>query len=163
MINHCWVIFKFSNYQIFKLIYFNEGEIVTDGPEYKLKSSDKKISAVIIDRGGRVVIESTPEDRIAQIAIHIATSQLVRFIGFKNMSNAIKSGLIGTFLANPVMIAINDLCYHFQQLISPGMDLNFVVSLDLGYGFQDFSFNILFVILIAIFMKKAVEMNEFKI
>ena len=61
------------------------------------------------------------------------------------------------------MIAINDLCYHFQQLISPGMDLNFVVSLDLGYGFQDFSFNILFVILIAIFMKKAVEMNEFKI
>lgn len=150
--------------EIFSMILLNGGNILPDGPEYKLTTSDSQISKIVTEKGGKVVIEYTAEDRIAKIVKFTLVSQLKRLLGLTHIYSAVEFVLISVLLANPFMMAINDLCYHIQQIILPGTDFNFVVTLDLGGdGLADFSFNILFVLLMALLVKKAMEPQPFKI
>lgn len=144
---------------IFNTIFFNNAAILKEGPEYKLTTSDYDLSEFITQNGGKVQMESSPRDLLLQAAIPIVFAQFIKLTGRVSALTANSTILIGIVLANPVMLFLNDLCYKFQQFVLPGVDLNFVVSMDLGDKFQDFSFNIFFVLFMVILVKKAMGMN----
>ena len=48
----------------FSRFFWMKGNILPDGPEYKLTTSDSQISKIITDKGGKVVIEYSAEDRM---------------------------------------------------------------------------------------------------
>jgi hypothetical protein len=56
-----------------------------------------------------------------------------------------------------VMMALNDVCYHFMQLLLPGVDVNLNVNIDVGESIHDFSFNVLFVVLMVSVFKQLIE------
>lgn len=145
--------------QIFKSIYYREAVILEDGPEYKLTSSDRTISEFITSSGGKVRIESSAEELMIKAFAPIAVAHLIKSIVPVDSVASIDPALFNFILANPLILGLNELCYKFQRLLTTDVDLNFVVSLDLGNGFQDYSFNIFFVLLMAFLVEKALGMR----
>ena len=82
-------------------------------------------------KGGKVVIEYSAEDRITMIVKFTLASQLQRLLGMTHIYNTMKSVLISALLANPLMMAINDICIIIQQIILPERTL---ILLSLWFG-----------------------------
>ena len=138
---------------IFMPIFYAKCNILSNGPEYKLNSSDdKEISEIIKEHKGKVHVECDSTEIILSIIKSFALKTLI--------AADLQQDVIGFLFTNPLMMALNNFCYHLQQLIFPGVDMNFVISFDLGDSFQDFSFNILFVLLIAILLSKAAGIDN---
>jgi hypothetical protein len=133
------------------------GLIFPEGPEYKLTSSDVELSEIITEFSGRVVIQVDAMVIVKRIGLGLALTQGLKFLQMNGILNKIDAKLIGFFLSNPLMTLLNDFCYHLMQFFLPGTDANLVFSIDVGNGFQDFSFNLLFVTSMAFAFKYAIE------
>lgn len=146
-----------KKWKMFRSIFIDGAKILSDGPKYKLSSSDSQLADFIIFQGGKVQIEAGPEDLAVNLVASVTVTSLIKALGLTHLTTKAASSIIGFILANPVMLALNYICYVFQNMIIPGIDMNFVISLDLGDGFQDISFNILFVMLMAVLIKNIME------
>lgn len=142
--------------EIIGLLMANGGEIFSDGPEYKLTAADSNIGILISNFGGKVVVDNN-YDVISTLGTGLAVGQAVKLLNKTNALNQIGANVIGILLANPLMLFFNDICYYLMQAILPGVDINLTVSVDIGSGIHEFSFNLLFVILMVPVLKHFYE------
>lgn len=152
----------------------NGAEIYADGPEYKLKSEDDRVRSMIENGNGKVVVEGGVQDVatdsglsiialkgvhvIRMYAIALKAAQMIRMYAPLKL---ITSKLVYILLANPLLSLLNEACFTIQQNLFPGVDMNLNISFDLGDRIQDFSFNILFVMMmVPVLMKIGEAMNR---
>lgn len=133
------------------------GLIYPESPEYKLTASDVELKEMITEFSGRVFIKDDVKILVKRLGQGLVLFQGLKFLQMNGILNEISAKLIGFFLENPLMMTLNNFCYHFMQFLLPGTDTNFVISIDVGDGSQDFSFNILFVVLMASAVQYAIE------
>lgn len=133
------------------------GMIYPESPEYKLTPADVEVNELITDFSGRVLIENDSRQIVKRLGQGLALTQGLMLLNMSGKMSIIAARLVNIFLSNPFMNLLNNLCYHLMQVLLPGIDSNLVFSVDVEDGFQDFSFNLLFVILMIPTLKYAVE------
>lgn len=148
------VSMKFS---IVSMLMANGAKVVVNGPEYKLKIGDNIVKKLLESFNGKVVVEYSRQDLGLKAGLMAASLPLARLLQLDYPIKSAASSLIYIMLANPLFAVINEACYAIQQAIMPGVDMNLNLSFDLGDNIQDFSFNILFVMLMIPVMMKIGE------
>ena len=142
---------------IFFMLVANGANIEIHDPEFKLNFQDQYLKYFIRANGGKVSMVKKIDEIISTAAIGVAMLQAANSFGLSGTLKTVGAKLISVFLANPFLMAINEICFRIQKMILPDVDLNLVVSFDLGDRFQDFSFNILFVMLMAPIISKIIS------
>ena len=123
------------------------GLIYPNGPEYKLNPADRILNDVITDFGGKIAVEDKAENIVMRFGAGVAITQLIKILNTGGLFNKIDAKLISFFLANPLMMILNEYCYQLMQYFLPGIDANLNISIDIDDGIREFSFNFLFVFL----------------
>lgn len=155
-----------NKYSIFVTLLHNGAKIDYHGPEFKLNSEDGVLKDLIIAKGGKVYVTKKPEDLIFKGLIGLTALQVANTLKITEKAVYLAGKVLPLILANPLMIALNEMCFQIQKTLLPGLDLNLVLSFDLGNEFQDISLNLFFLMLLIPMFNSFVEMynkqNAFK-
>lgn len=149
-----------NKYSIFLTLLHNGAEIDYHGPEFKLSSEDGALKDLITAKGGKVTVTTKPEDLIFQGFVGYTAIELANSFKITDKLMFLAGKLLPLILANPIMLFFNEICYQIQKCFLPGIDLNVVLSLDLGNEFQDISLNLFFLMMLVPLIKTAVEFTN---
>lgn len=118
-------------------------------PAYKLTSDDYLVELLLQARGGSVQVTETLNYKIKKMFIVASMIKFIHFSGLFEMLKNISVQNIHAIYTKSPLIQINNLFYHLQNLILPGVDLNLNISVDVYGSIHDFSFNLFFLAVVA--------------
>lgn len=133
------------------------GQISQDGPGYNLNSADWELEKLLTDFGGKVFIEDKVEDMVRHLGTGLVLAHIINKNNGAKVLNKMSTKLMGVLFANPMMLALNELCFEVMQALLPGIDANFNFSIEVDDTIHDYSFNLLFVLMMIPVFKHLME------
>ncbi len=111
-----------NKYRIFVTLLHNGAKIDYQGLEFKLNSEDGFLKELIIAKGGKVSVTNKPKDLIFQSLIGYTALRVANTLTITEKAVYLVGKVLPLILANPLMIALNEMCFQIQNTLLPGLD-----------------------------------------